>query len=168
MVFRQVLASPRRTVQVLSPSTGSSTTDPVERRTVLPQVLPGFRNNRVPPSTCVSRTHRESSFPRALAEIRPTQSNGGSGHAGLPFPDAGSQGAAGQEVQCLPSRIKLEDCTRWLPPFGNHDEGCWSAQNGKLEDWVSDRGASQRSFHLSVLQHRGFRAPEPLTIDFQP
>ena len=81
--------------------------------------------------------------------------NGGSGDAGVrgcPSRDAGLQGAARQEMQCLPSRIKVKDRTKSLSPFGDH-AGCRTAQNGKLEEWVSGPSAPQRTFQLSGFHH---------------
>ena len=37
---------------------------------------------------------------------------------------------------------ELEDHSKRLPPFGNHT-GCRTAQNGKLEDWVSGPSAPE-------------------------
>ena len=48
---------------------------------------------------------------------------------------SGLRGAR-KEIRCLPRGVNLEDRTKRLAPFGDH-AGCQTAQNGKLEDWVS-------------------------------
>ena len=60
---------------------------------------------RFPPSTGVSRTHRESSFPQVLAEIRPTQKRWirGCRGAGLPFPGCGVAGCC-QARNAVPAK----------------------------------------------------------------
>ena len=57
-----------------------------------------------------------------------------------------------EEIWCLPRGVNLEDRTQRLAPFGNH-AGCRTAQNGKLEDWVSGPSVRKRTFQLSGFDH---------------
>ena len=53
----------------------------------------------------------------------------------------------------------MEDHNKRLLPFGDHvlpfgdHAGCRTAQNGKLEDWVSGPSVPERTFQLSGFDH---------------
>ena len=68
-----------------------------------------------------------------------------------------------EEIWCLPRGVNLEDRTQRLAPFGNH-AGCRTAQNEKLEDWVSGPSVPECTFQLSGFDHMYLPSGVPVSV----
>ena len=129
----------------------------------LPQVMTEFRaGNRFPPN----HTHkRDSESINGMAEsLSPKYTGGSWTHSGgWPFPGCRVAGRCEERNTVFPRGVNLEDRTKRRAPFGGH-AGCQTAQNGKLEDWVSGPSVPERTFKLSGFDHKP-RSPKSQNLN---